>query len=151
MFNLSINFIENKKTINFNNVSVSFNVDQQQEWVELSNNFLVGYEIILLRIYDYKTRDYKFLFCKNAHIIAKNNHITVNTFSSYEFYIQNKLKKQNDSLLKQVNKKISALLAIEKIGLDIEKIFELKKLKQKQYVLKMIKELSLKKENYEEI
>ncbi|AJM72086.1 MSC_0621 family F1-like ATPase epsilon subunit [Mycoplasma yeatsii] len=151
MFNLSINFIENKKTINFNNVSVSFNVDQQQEWVELSNNFLVGYEIILLRIYDYKTRDYKFLFCKNAHIIVKNNHITVNTFSSDEFYIQNKFKKQNDSLLKQVNKKISALLAIEKIGLDIEKIFELKKLKQKQYVLKMIKELSLKKENYEEI
>ncbi|UWD34855.1 hypothetical protein NX779_03530 [Mycoplasma cottewii] len=151
MFNLSINFIENKKTINFNNVSVSFNVDQQQEWIELSNNFLVGYEIILLRIYDYKTRDYKFLFCKNAHIIVKNNHITVNAFSSDEFYIQNKLKKQNDSLLKQVNKKISALLAIEKIGLDIEKIFELKKLKQKQYVLKMIKELSLKKENYEEI
>ncbi|MDQ0567535.1 MSC_0621 family F1-like ATPase epsilon subunit [Mycoplasma yeatsii] len=151
MFNLSINFIENKKTINFNNVSVSFNVDQQQEWVELSNNFLVGYEIILLRIYDYKTRDYKFLFCKNSHIIVKNNQITVNTFSSDEFYIQNKLKKQNDSLLKQVNKKISALLAIEKIGLDIEKIFELKKLKQKQYILKMIKELSLKKENYEEI
>ncbi|WP_434341644.1 hypothetical protein V2P24_02075 [Mycoplasma putrefaciens] len=150
-FNLTINFIESKKTLNFDRVAVAFNIDEQEDWMELANDFLVGYQMLLLKIYHYKTRQYKYLFCKNTHILVSKNTITVNTFSDAEFYTQNFVKKQNDQLLKKVNKKINSLLAMQKIGLDLEKLIELKQLQEQQYQLKMIKELSLRKENYEEI
>ncbi|SYV95920.1 Uncharacterised protein, partial [Mycoplasma putrefaciens] len=31
-FNLTINFIESKKTLNFDRVAVAFNIDEQEDW-----------------------------------------------------------------------------------------------------------------------
>ncbi|WP_434337845.1 hypothetical protein V2P57_03165 [Mycoplasma mycoides subsp. mycoides] len=145
-FSVEINFIENKQTINFNKAIVYFNADEENEWISLTNNSILGYEIMLLKILDLSNNQEKYLFANNVNIMVKNNHIVINTFSKQNFLVKSNRKKVHQDQLKELHKQISILQANQTIGLTINSLLELKKLKNKYYVLKLKNLLQLKGE-----
>ncbi|WP_347938450.1 hypothetical protein VQY18_01530 [Mycoplasma feriruminatoris] len=145
-FSVEINFIENKQTINFNKAIVYFNADEENEWISLTNNSILGYEIILLKIDDLTNNQEKYLFANNVNIMVKNNHITINTFSKQNFLVKSNRKKIYQEELKELHNQISILQANQTIGLTIDSLLELKRLKNKYYVLKLKNLLQLKGE-----
>ncbi|KKW61613.1 MSC_0621 family F1-like ATPase epsilon subunit [Mycoplasma capricolum] len=145
-FSVEINFIENKQTINFNKAIVYFNADEENEWISLTNNSILGYEIILLKILDLSNNQEKYLFVNNVNIMVKNNHIVINTFSKQNFLVKTNRKKEYQEQLKELHKQITILQANQTIGLTIDSLLELKRLKNKYYVLKLKNLLQLKGE-----
>ncbi|WFQ90883.1 hypothetical protein MFERI13461_00308 [Mycoplasma feriruminatoris] len=145
-FSVEINFIENKQTINFNKAIVYFNADEENEWISLTNNSILGYEIILLKIHDLTNNQEKYLFANNVNIMVKNNHITINTFSKQNFLVKSNRKRIYQEELKELHNQISILQANQTIGLTIDSLLELKRLKNKYYVLKLKNLLQLKGE-----
>ncbi|WFQ95060.1 MSC_0621 family F1-like ATPase epsilon subunit [Mycoplasma feriruminatoris] len=145
-FSVEINFIENKQTINFNKAIVYFNADEENEWISLTNNSILGYEIILLKIHDLTNNQEKYLFANNVNIMVKNNHITINTFSKQNFLVKSNRKRIYQEELKELHNQISILQANQTIGLTIDLLLELKRLKNKYYVLKLKNLLQLKGE-----
>nr|VZR97490.1 hypothetical protein MF5295_00337 [Mycoplasma feriruminatoris] len=145
-FSVEINFIENKQTINFNKAIVYFNADEENEWISLTNNSILGYEIILLKIHDLTNNQEKYLFANNVDIMVKNNHITINTFSKQNFLVKSNRKRIYQEELKELHNQISILQANQTIGLTIDSLLELKRLKNKYYVLKLKNLLQLKGE-----
>lgn len=112
-FSVEINFIENKQTINFNKAIVYFNADEENEWISLTNNSILGYEIILLKIHDLTNNQEKYLFANNVNIMVKNNHITINTFSKQNFLVKSNRKRIYQEELKELHNQISILQAIK--------------------------------------
>ncbi|ADR24349.1 conserved hypothetical protein [Mycoplasma leachii PG50] len=145
-FSVEINFIENKQTINFNKAIVYFNADEENEWISLNNNSILGYEIMLLKILDLSNNQEKYLFVNNVNIMVKNNHVVINTFSKQNFLIRTNRKKKYQEQLKELHKQITILQANQTIGLTIDSLLELKRLKNKYYVLKLKNLLQLKGE-----
>ncbi|WFQ91704.1 hypothetical protein MFERI14815_00308 [Mycoplasma feriruminatoris] len=145
-FSVEINFIENKQTINFNKAIVYFNADEENEWISLTNNSILGYEIILLKIHDLTNNQEKYLFANNVNIMVKNNHIIINTFSKQNFLVKSNRKRIYQEELKELHNQISILQANQTIGLTIDSLLELKRLKNKYYVLKLKNLLQLKGE-----
>ncbi|KEZ20955.1 MSC_0621 family F1-like ATPase epsilon subunit [Mycoplasma capricolum] len=145
-FSVEINFIENKQTINFNKAIVYFNADEENEWISLTNNSILGYEIMLLKILDLSNNQEKYLFVNNVNIMVKNNHIVINTFSKQNFLVKTNRKKEYQEQLKELHKQITILQANQTIGLTIDSLLELKRLKNKYYVLKLKNLLQLKGE-----
>ncbi|WP_434335490.1 hypothetical protein V2P22_01570 [Mycoplasma capricolum subsp. capricolum] len=145
-FSVEINFIENKQTINFNKAIVYFNADEENEWISLTNNSILGYEIMLLKILDLSNNQEKYLFVNNVNIMVKNNHIVINTFSKQNFLVKTNCKKEYQEQLKELHKQITILQANQTIGLTIDSLLELKRLKNKYYVLKLKNLLQLKGE-----
>ncbi|WP_434337976.1 MSC_0621 family F1-like ATPase epsilon subunit [Mycoplasma capricolum] len=145
-FSVEINFIENKQTINFKKAIVYFNADEENEWISLTNNSILGYEIMLLKILDLSNNQEKYLFVNNVNIMVKNNHIVINTFSKQNFLVKTNRKKKYQEQLKELHKQITILQANQTIGLTIDSLLELKRLKNKYYVLKLKNLLQLKGE-----
>ncbi|WP_434343883.1 hypothetical protein V2P32_02065 [Mycoplasma sp. 06067-C1-B144P-99-0482-3] len=145
-FSVEINFIENKQTINFNKAIVYFNADEENEWISLTNNSILGYEIMLLKILDLSNNQEKYLFVNNVNIMVKNNHIVINTFSKQNFLVKTNRRKEYQEQLKELHKQITILQANQTIGLTIDFLLELKRLKNKYYVLKLKNLLQLKGE-----
>ncbi|WFQ92528.1 MSC_0621 family F1-like ATPase epsilon subunit [Mycoplasma feriruminatoris] len=145
-FSVEINFIENKQTINFNKAIVYFNADEENEWISLTNNSILGYEIILLKIHDLTNNQEKYLFANNVNIMVKNNHVVINTFSKQNFLVKSNRKRIYQEELKELHNQISILQANQTIGLTIDLLLELKRLKNKYYVLKLKNLLQLKGE-----
>ncbi|ABC01126.1 MSC_0621 family F1-like ATPase epsilon subunit [Mycoplasma capricolum] len=145
-FSVEINFIENKQTINFNKAIVYFNADEENEWISLTNNSILGYEIMLLKILDLSNNQEKYLFVNNVNIMVKNNHIVINTFSKQNFLVKTNRKKEYQEQLKELHKQITILQANQTIGLTIDSLLKLKRLKNKYYVLKLKNLLQLKGE-----
>nr|WP_307939838.1 hypothetical protein [Mycoplasmopsis bovis] len=135
-FNVVINFIGNKEAT-FNNALVYFNADEEGDWVQLVDNSILGYEIILLKIVDLNTNKNKYIFAKNTNITVSNNTINIYTFSELTFFIETKVKKQYSEQYKEINKKVVALEAMQQLGISIDQLLEFNKLKDEKYILKM--------------
>ncbi|AME14892.1 hypothetical protein MmmBen468_0678 [Mycoplasma mycoides subsp. mycoides] len=101
---------------------------------------------MLLKILDLSNNQEKYLFANNVNIMVKNNHIVINTFSKQNFLVKSNRKKVYQDQLKELHKQISILQANQTIGLTINSLLELKKLKNKYYVLKLKNLLQLKGE-----
>lgn len=104
-FNVVINFIGNKEAI-FNNALVYFNADDEGDWVQLVDNSILGYEIILLKIVDLSTNKNKYIFAKNTNITVSNNTINIYTFSELTFFIETKVKNNIVNNIKRLIKKL---------------------------------------------
>lgn len=144
-FKTSISFLFNKK-IDFFNSKVYINVGEENDWIELTNNSIFGYEIVLLKIIDQELNSKKYMFAKNANIIVENNEIKINTFSELCFYKAIKVKNLHSKELKEITKKVNQVEAMQHMGLDLKTFLELKKMKQEHYILKMKYLLRLREE-----
>ena len=101
---------------------------------------------MLLKILDLSNNQEKYLFANNVNIMVKNNLIVIITFSKQNFLVKSNRKKVYQDQLKELHKQISILQANQTIGLTINSLLELKKLKNKYYVLKLKNLLQLKGE-----
>ncbi len=135
-FKVVINFIGNKQ-VTFNNALVYFNADEEGDWVSLVDNSILGYDIILLKIVDLRNKLTKYIFAKNTNITVAKNIISIYTFSELVFFIETKAKKQYNESYKEVSKKVAALEAMQQLGISIDQLLELNKLKEEKYILKM--------------
>ncbi|AEI90186.1 hypothetical protein FCM49_02485 [Mycoplasma bovis] len=135
-FKVVINFIGNKQ-VTFNNALVYFNADEEGDWVSLVDNSILGYDITLLKIVDLSNKLTKYIFAKNTNITVAKNIISIYTFSEFVFFIETKAKKQYNESYKEVSKKVAALEAMQQLGISIDQLLELNKLKEEKYILKM--------------
>ncbi|WP_277735221.1 MSC_0621 family F1-like ATPase epsilon subunit [Mycoplasmopsis bovis] len=124
-FKVVINFIGNKQ-VTFNNALVYFNADEEGDWVSLVDNSILGYDITLLKIVDLSNKLTKYIFAKNTNITVAKNIISIYTFSEFVFFIETKAKKQYNELE-----------AMQQLGISIDQLLELNKLKEEKYILKM--------------
>ncbi|UUD37034.1 Uncharacterised protein [Mycoplasmopsis californica] len=135
-FKTVINFLLSKK-VEFPNSEVYVNIGDEDDWIRLTNDSILSYEIVLLKIYDLNEKTQKFFFGKNVNVIVENNEIKINTFSDHISFKAVKIKNLYSNEMKEINKKISQLEALQHLGIDLDTYLELKKLKQEQYILKM--------------
>ncbi|MBZ4204109.1 MSC_0621 family F1-like ATPase epsilon subunit [Mycoplasma tauri] len=143
-FKTTISFIFDKK-IMFDNSEVFVYLNDENEWVKVTNNSIFGYEIVLLKIYDHINEKEFYIFAKNSNIIAENDNIYINTTSYLDFYQISKVKKSINENIKILDKKIASLENMQKIGMDLELFLKLKKIKQEQYILRNTHKFNLKK------
>ncbi|WP_412031333.1 MSC_0621 family F1-like ATPase epsilon subunit [Metamycoplasma buccale] len=141
-YEITISFLANK-TSSFKNAYLYLNLNNEDDWAIINDEAMASYEKIIVKLEILETKKTKFLFLKNTNIVFENKTILINTFSERKFYKKSNNKVMLKDKLKEVNKRIDHLDALQKIGLNIDQFIELKELKEKQYELKMQQLLNL--------
>ncbi|BAW18456.1 hypothetical protein MBVG596_0873 [Mycoplasmopsis bovigenitalium] len=143
--NIEINSITNTPLV-FKNAILYFNIEESDNWKMVSSKSLASYEKTVLKIQDFESNKTYYILLKNTNMNCDGQKATLNTFSKIKLFVKAKkseIKNKYKAKLKEISQEISHLKALQNIGLKLNEIAHLNQLKNQEYELKIIHNLSL--------
>ncbi|AZZ65718.1 hypothetical protein DMC14_002925 [Metamycoplasma phocicerebrale] len=141
-YDIEINFLGEKPYL-LKRGLIYININNEDAWELIENQSIASYPNTIIKIVDLVNNETWFMFLNNASIFVDNNKIEINSFSKFNRYTLAKKNVKDNSLLKEVTKEIEYFDARQNFGLDFNQFVWLNKLKDQQYIQKMILLLNL--------
>ncbi|WP_029513579.1 MSC_0621 family F1-like ATPase epsilon subunit [Mycoplasmopsis primatum] len=139
---INIHFISNTGYV-FPKAKIFINTNDEDDFHELTNNSICGYDKLLIKIYDALANKEYFIFLKKTNIFIKDNIANISTFSNNKFYVSSLRKNNKTQEFIDASNQLKLLNLKKNIGLTIDEIITYDDISYKNYVLKMINRLNL--------